>query len=141
MVEAMSSNVFGLQRGTGKVRGREAQEPLQTAGAKATMPDMTREEIDAKLELVEAKTQTRFVELSAKLDRVLESNNANSAMVTKELSRVHTEIKEARAEVRRDNNFTRWTIAGIVVASLAALWLTQSNLLSAFQAVLAAVKK
>jgi len=39
----------------------------------AVMTDPTREEFDAKLATVEARTETRFVELGSKMDRVGES--------------------------------------------------------------------
>lgn len=103
------------------------------------MSDINREEIQAKLDLVEARTEKRFVEVSGKLDRVQDSISAISQTVTKEFIRAHNEI----AEVKRDNKNTRWTVTGVVVASilaaLAGLWVTQGNLLSAFQSGLSAV--
>jgi hypothetical protein len=82
----------------------------------------SREEIDAKLATVEARAETRFVELSGKLDRIAEALAA---------------VRDDTKAVRSDNRFTRWTILGIAVASLlagiAALWTTQANLLAAFQ--------
>jgi hypothetical protein len=103
------------------------------------MSDINREEIQAKLDLVEARTEKRFVEVSGKLDRVQDSISAFSQTVTKEFIRAHNEI----AEVKGDNKNTRWTVTGVVVASilaaLAGLWVTQGNLLSAFQSGLSAV--
>ena len=103
------------------------------------MSDINREEIQAKLALVEARTEKRFVEAIGKLDRVQDSISAISQTVTKEFIRAHNEI----AEVKADNKNTRWTITGVIVASIlsatAALWVTQGNLLSAFQAGLSAV--
>jgi hypothetical protein len=92
----------------------------------AAMADMTREEIDAKLATVEARTETRFVELSGKLDRVVDS-----------ISSLRGEV----GAVRTDNKFTRLTIivavVGSVIAGLAALWVTQSNMLASFSAGIA----
>jgi len=91
------------------------------------MSDPTREEFDAKLATVEARTETRFVELSGKIDRVGDAINALTSAVT-----------TVRTEVKEDNKFTRWTFGVTLIASLiafgAALWVTQGNMLSAFQA-------
>jgi hypothetical protein len=86
----------------------------------------TREEIDAKLAVVEARTETRFVELSSKIDRVADSIVSLSG-----------EIRTIKSEVKEDNKLTRWTIIGLGVAGLAALWLTQSNMLASFSAGIA----
>jgi hypothetical protein len=87
------------------------------------MADPTREEFDAKLATVEARTETRFVELSGKIDRVADS-----------ISSLANSVTTIRTEVRHENNLTRWTIVGLVVAGLAALWVTQSNMLASFSA-------
>jgi hypothetical protein len=42
------------------------------------MPDINRDEIQAKLDLVEARTEKRIVEVSGKLDRVQDSISAFS---------------------------------------------------------------
>lgn len=97
------------------------------------MADMTREEIDAKLATVEARTETRFVELSGKIDRVMDSISAVGSHVSDEIGFVKGEL----AAVKSDNKWTRWTIIIALVTSLiagiGALWVTQSNLLAAFQ--------
>jgi hypothetical protein len=100
----------------------------------AKMADPTREEIDAKLASVEARTETRFVELSGKIDRVIDAigrSNTDFIAVTGDL---RTEMRE----VKTDNKNTRTTIiVTIIVAILAAigaLWVTQSNMLASFQA-------
>jgi hypothetical protein len=95
--------------------------------AMATSDELT----DAKLATVEAKTQTRFVELSGKVDRLSESIMTLTSTITNQLT-------DVRKEVRSENVFTRWTVVIAVVTSLigavAALWVTQGNLLSAFTA-------
>jgi hypothetical protein len=90
------------------------------------MPDPTREEFDAKLATVEARAETRFVELSGKLDRVADSITS----LTGAIGTIRTEVKE-------DNKLTRWTIIGLVIAGLGVLWLTQANLLASFSAGIA----
>lgn len=91
------------------------------------MTDPTREEFDAKLATVEARTETRFVELGGKMDRVGDEIGALTSAVT-----------TVRTEVKEDGKFTRWTVGVTLIASLiafgAALWVTQGNILSAFQA-------
>ncbi len=119
------------------------QQPEATASAlgrisdrQSDMSNVTREEIEAKLATAEARGETRLAELNGKLDRVLDaiaSSKQNNGDLRQD---VHL-LKTAMDEVKKDNKNTRWTIAITVVASLlaalAALWTTQSNLLSAFQ--------
>jgi hypothetical protein len=92
-----------------------------------TMAGPTREEIDAKLAVVEARTETRFVELTGKLDRVADS-----------IATLAHSVSNVRSEVKHESNLTRWTIVGLVIAALAALWVTQSNMLASFTAGIAA---
>lgn len=94
----------------------------------------TREEFDAKLALVEARTETRFVELSGKMDRIVDSISSLGSQMTTELGNVKSELNAVRA----DNKNTRYTIIIAVVTSLiagiAALWVTQGNMLASFSA-------
>ena len=96
------------------------------------MAEVGREELTARLEAVEARTQTRFVEVSGKLDRMIDSVTGLSGRVEE----VRADLSGRMAEVRADNRNTRFTIViTVVVAVLAAggaLWTTQSNLLNAF---------
>lgn len=89
------------------------------------MAEPTRDEINAKLETVEARTQTLFVELGGKIDRLTDR-------IDHDLGALKYEIRE----VRQDNKSTRRTIiitvVGAVIAALAAAWAAQSNLISAF---------
>jgi hypothetical protein len=115
------------------------------------MSDQTREEIDAKLAAVEARTETRFTELSGKIDRLADSIAALGSTIRIELESVKSEIANVKSEIasvkseivylRSDNKYTRWTIVVTVVASalaaIAALWITQANLLAAFSAGIA----
>lgn len=98
--------------------------------------DLNREEINARLETVEAKAETRFVELSGKLDRIADSIQTLSG----EVGRLGKEV----TEVKSDNKYTRWTIIVTVIAStIAAVALVlqmQGNLLSAFQSGLSVIQ-
>lgn len=109
---------------------KRLNEPVFTGDA---MADMTREEMDAKLATVEARAETRFAELSGKIDRVMDSINAFGGRLSDELGVVKSQV----AAVQSDNKWTRWTIIIALVTSLiagiGALWVTQSNLLAAFQ--------
>ncbi len=115
------------------------------------MSDPTREEIDAKLAVVEARTETRFTELSGKIDRMADSISVLGSTIRIELEGVKSEIANVKSDIgniksdivdlRSDNKYTRWTIVVTVVASalaaIAALWITQANLLAAFSAGIA----
>lgn len=101
----------------------------------------THRELDAKLAAVEANAKAREVGLAGKLDLVLERLGNLSTKVDTEIGTLAGKVSTLGSEVRADNANTRWTIAAIFVgttlAALAALWATQANLLSAFQAALA----
>jgi hypothetical protein len=99
------------------------------AARRSTMSDVrnpTREEIDAKLETVVARTEARFIELTVEIARHAES-----------ITHLNSSVTTIRSEVKEDYKFTRWTIGVTIVASLiafaAALWVTQGNMLAAFQ--------
>jgi hypothetical protein len=96
---------------------------------------------DAKLATVEARTETRFVELSGKIDRLTDVTISSMNHLTKEVGALAKQVGDVRSEVKEETRFTRWTIAGIfvgtILAALAALWVTQGNLLSAFTAGIA----
>lgn len=102
----------------------------------ADMPT-DQELMDEKLKTIEARTETRLVELSGKMDRVIDSIANLNTHVSDELGFVKTEL----SAVKSDNKWTRWTIIIAVITSLiggiAALWVTQSNLLASFSAGIA----
>jgi hypothetical protein len=94
------------------------------------MANPTREEMDAKFEAIEARMETRFVELTGKMDRLADG-----------ISNLTTALSTVRTEAKEDAKFTRWTIIVTIVASLlafgSALWITQGNMLAAFTAGIA----
>lgn len=69
-----------------------------------------REYVDLKLEAAEARNETRFMELNAKLDRIIEGGEA---------SRI--ELASARAEVRQDYRSTKSTVIVTTLATGIAL--------------------
>ena len=87
---------------------------------------MTREEMDARLEAVEARSEAQFVELSGKLDRLGEILTGDQGVIAQMNS------------LKADNKATRWTVMITMISSIlaaAALVMSvQANLLSAFQA-------
>ena len=98
---------------------------------------MTREEIEAKLEAVEARTETRFVELSGKIDRLGEILTGERGVLA-EMAALRMDTFAQMTALKADNSTTRWTVVVTMVTSVlaaAALVLSvQANLLSAFQA-------
>ena len=96
-----------------------------------------REVTDAKLGAVEARTETRFVELNGKIDRLAESMNGKIDRLTESVATLVTSINDTRVEVRADNKSTRVTIVIAVITSVVAgaalILTTQSTLLTAFQ--------
>lgn len=111
-----------------------AAPPVQPKGNKMATE---RELVDAKLEAAEARTETRFVELTGKIDRL-------SDMVTNlatQVGNVRSDMREEIIEIKADSKFTRVSIilavVAAVLAGLAALYASQANLLAAFQAGLA----
>ena len=105
------------------------------------MAEPSREEIAAKLEAAEARTEARFAQLTGTLDVRFANLDTKIDRLVDSVGQLSAVVDEAKKEGRADNKTTRWTIIVVVVASvlagLAALWTTQANLLAAFQAGLA----
>jgi hypothetical protein len=116
------------------------------AGTKASA--MTREEVIARLEVVEARSETRFVELGGKLDYltdVLIGDHGVFAQIKSlkadsfaQMSALSAEMISLKVESGADNRTTRWTIVITLITSIMAasalILSVQANLLSAFQA-------
>jgi hypothetical protein len=108
----------------------------------------SREEIDAKLEAAEARTEARFAQLAGTLDVRFANLDVRFANLDNKVDRLadsivrlSTEITESRREARVEYRTTRITMIVTAVASVLAiigiLLSSQANLLSAFQAGLA----
>jgi hypothetical protein len=108
-----------------------------TSTKDATMSEPTREEIDAKIAAVDARVETRFMELSGKIDRLADAVTRANADSIKASDGLRLEMQSVKA----DNRFSRIAIitavVGSVLAGLAAMWVTQGNMLASFQAGLA----
>ena len=94
---------------------------------------MTREEMDARLEAVEARSETRYVEINSKLDQLRDALIGDHGFF-KQMSELKIEVNALKA----DNKTTRWTIVISLITSIMAatalILSVQANLLSAFQA-------
>ena len=105
---------------------------------------MTREEITARLEAVEARSETRFVELGGKLDYLSDVLIGDhgffaqlNALKTDSLAQSNA-LKAEMTSLKADNKTTRWTVVITLITSIMAasalILSVQANLLSAFQA-------
>lgn len=101
---------------------------------------MTREEIDAKLQLNEARIDTKVAQLDAKIDRVTDliaSLRSDIDRQAKATSESFSQVKSTLDSAKGDNRFTRWTIVVTAITSVIAVVglviAVQSSLLSAFQ--------
>jgi hypothetical protein len=74
---------------------------LNPARSSRRIEPMTREEIEAKLEAVEARTETRFVELSGKIDRLGEILTGERGVLA-QMAALRTDIFAQMAALRTD---------------------------------------
>jgi len=93
------------------------------------------------LEAAEARTEARFSKLRGTLDLRFANLDNKIDQLAETVPRLASDVVAGRAEIVAENKTTRWTIVAVVVASvlagIAAIWITQGNMLAAFQASLA----
>jgi hypothetical protein len=93
----------------------------------------TREEVDAKLAALEARSEARLIELRSEMSSVLEA-----------LQRLSADVRNDMAVTRSEGKSLRTTIfvtgIGLAIAIVAAVWTIQSDVLTAFQAGLSTVQ-
>jgi hypothetical protein len=118
-----------------------------------TMADpLTRDEMNARLEAAEARTETRFAQLTGtvdlkftqtdhKVDRIAANVQELSAVVHSAVTEMRADNKATIAVVKADGKSTRiavYTTILAVLALVAALWIAgvgvENNMLAAFQA-------
>lgn len=120
---------------------KRSEIPAQTGVEPAMTETPSREEINARLEAAEARTGTRFAQLTGTIDVRFANLDNKIDRLVESVGLLSTQMLDVRREVRAENKTTRWTIVGIaiaaVIAALAALWITQANMLASFQAALA----
>ena len=111
---------------------------VKTVGEEMTTP--TREEIDSKLgavdlklAAVEARTETRFVELSGKIDRIIDAVDRSNSDHLRMANETKDELRAVNQNITKEGKSTRNVIIGAVIAALAALLATQATLIIAFQ--------
>jgi hypothetical protein len=108
---------------------------IKSGGNEMTTP--TREEIDAKLAAAEARNETRFVELSGKMERIIEAVNRSNSDYLRTAGETKDDLRAVNQRIAAESKDTRHVIIGTIIASvlaaLAAIWVTQANLIAAFQ--------
>ncbi|MFZ0269134.1 hypothetical protein [Caulobacter sp.] len=118
--------------------------PLSSRRSGTIINTVTREEITARLEAVEARSETRFVELGGKLDYLSDVLIGDhgffaqmNALKTDNLAQSNA-LKAEMISLKADNKTTRWTVVITLITSIIAasalILSVQANLLSAFQA-------
>jgi len=127
----------------------------ETVTAEPTpMNGPTREEIDAKLQAAEARTEARFVAIDGKLDRLGDRIESQFERFTEQtgirfddftkradglLKRVNDVEKlvidksgEISTEIKSNRKWILWSVAALIFAALAAIWTTNNLVISAF---------
>lgn len=115
-------------------------EPIVGAG-ETDMTDHTQELVDAKLQAVEARLDTKLTAMDGKLERFLDKATSLNEQLAGEVLRMREDVKE----IKTDNKSTRTTtiVTGIgsvlaIAALIIGLWAAgisvQQTLISAFQA-------
>ena len=132
------SNVAPLQQRQKQTLDRGALPERQD-----NMPEApSRDEISARLEAAEARTETRIAQLAGSIDTRFATIDGKLDQINGSVGALAVAVKDARDDNKEDNRLTRWTVIAIVVATMlagvTAIWVTQGNLLSAFQAGLVA---
>ena len=85
------------------------------------MADPTREEIDAKIDALDAKTQTKIARLEGKIDTAVEKISGQINMLQAVLSGQNTALQTSINEADKYNRDTRWIFVGLVVTCMLAL--------------------
>lgn len=93
------------------------------------MSEVSREEMNAKLEAVESRLDAKLAGISADI-RVLASAVGD---IKGEIGNLRNDVQEVKADNKNTRTTIIITIIGSILAAGAALWSTQSNLLAAFQ--------
>jgi hypothetical protein len=137
----LSSANIGLSSWSG-MKDSHSNPKVKTVGDEMTTP--TREEIDAKLaavdlklEAVEARTETRFVQLSEKMERILDAVDRSNSDHLRTAGETKDQLNAVNQSIAAQGRDTRNVIIGAIVAgilaALAAIWTTQSILIASFQ--------
>ena len=81
----------------------------------------SREEVNAKLEAVEARVDTKLVVMDSKLDRIVDLVNV-SIQASKRAENSADEAKKSASNLKWNISFTAITTVGLVVA-IGAFWI------------------
>ncbi|KRA70483.1 hypothetical protein ASD89_14105 [Caulobacter sp. Root656] len=93
---------------------------LNPARSSRRIESMTREEIEAKLEAVEARTETRFVELSGKIDRLGEILTGERGVLA-QMAGLRTDVFAQMTALRTDVFAQMAALRNHTTAQIAAL--------------------
>jgi hypothetical protein len=99
---------------------------LNPARSGRRIEPMTREEIEAKLEAVEARTETRFVELSGKIDRLGEILTGERGVLA-QMAALRTDTFAQMAALRTDAVGQMAAMKDDIFAQMAALRMDTST--------------
>ena len=89
--------------------------PLPTEPAKAISSNMTREEMDAKLEAAEARNSAHYIDLQHKIEGLTAAITGERGVLA-EMRDLREENKATLLQARQEGQFTRWTLFGIALA-------------------------
>lgn len=84
------------------------------------MTDPTREEMDAKLDAVEARLETRLTSIDGKLDRLFDNVNYVARTAT-EAKNAADKAHDAASNIKWNILFTALGVLGVIVAMWAIL--------------------
>ena len=122
--------VLYTQSMAGHIKDDYSTFDVKTVGEEMTTPS---EEIDLKLAVVEARTETRFVELSGKIDRMIDAVDRSNSDHLRTANEAKDELRTVNQNITKEGKATRNVIIGAIIAALAALLATQATLIVAFQ--------
>jgi len=94
------------------------------------MVDITREEIKAQIAQSAAETDTKFAQMSGKLDLIVASQNE----LRDQLRETRADVKGLRTTILQTGITSGFAVLGIMLAVFAVVLAVQANMLSAFQA-------
>lgn len=117
---------------------RHSSDPAAAArGGDEMTAEPSREEIAARLEAAEARTETRFAQLSGTLDVRFANLDHKIDQLAESVGQIAREVAAGRSEIRTARLAIVVAVVASVLAGLAVVFVTQSNMLAAFQASLA----
>lgn len=100
------------------------------------MSEIAREEIDVKINLSNARTDTKFEILRAEMREGFQAIHKDFTLLAEQQSSLRNDFRDMRAEIRGMKSLILVTVIASVLASIGLVFGVQANMLSAFQASL-----